>query len=325
MTEPLVSIALATHNAGPYLKAQLASLQAQTYRNIEIVVSDDASSDGTYEWLCEQALLDSRMRVLPQLPRAGFNRNFMRCFRACEGYLISPCDQDDLWSAEKTAKLAAACPPGGIAYCDSRFVDEAGHPFVGRRSRISAIKRMGDDPPLLALLQGNAVSGHAMMFDRELLDHLPEVPDMAFYDWWIALAASAQGRPLKYLDAPLVDYRRHGGAITSKPSKPASKATSLHRALLSAEILAASPDTVCVDLLRQYIGAMRRWFTSWIPLPAFLFFWRHRHSLFWFDAKRAPAKRALPYLFGYRLRHMLRPARYPRVELGASAIAIARQ
>lgn len=315
MTHPLISIALATHNAGPYLKEQMASLQAQTYPNIEIVVSDDASTDSTYEWLCEQARLDGRIRVLPKLPRAGFNRNFMRCFHACSGHLISPCDQDDVWLPEKTAKLAAACPSRGIAYCDSRFIDEAGHPFVGRESRMSSVKRMGDDPPLLALLQGNGISGHAMMFDRDLLDQLPEVPDTAFYDWWIALVASAQDRRLKYVDEPLVDYRRHRGAVTSKPSKSASKATSLHRALLSAEILAASPSTMQSDPIRQYIEAMQRWFVSWISLPTFLYFWRHRRSLFWFNAhKGSPGKRAAQYLLGYRLQHALRPSRYPRID-----------
>lgn len=324
MTTPLISIALATHNAGPYLKAQMASLQAQTYPNIEIVVSDDASIDGTYEWLCEQARLDLRIRVLPQLPRTGFNRNFLRCFHACNGYLISPCDQDDLWLPEKTAKLATACPLGGVVYCDSRFIDEAGHPFTGSKSRMSALKRMGDNPPLLALLQGNGISGHAMMFARDLLDQLPEALDAAFYDRWIALVACAQGRSLKYVDEPLVDYRRHRNAITSKPSRPASKTASLHRALLSAEILAASPNTIQTDQVRQYIDAMRRWFTSWISPSAFLFFWRHRHSLFWFDAPRSsPGKRAVQYLFGYRLRHKLRPARYPHVEFGSNLVVAA--
>lgn len=325
MTEPLISIALATHNAGSYLKAQMASLQAQTYPHIEIVVSDDASTDGTYEWLCEQARLDHRIRVLPQLPRAGFNRNFLRCFHACNGYLISPCDQDDQWSADKTAKLAAACPARGIVYCDSRFMDEAGNPFVGRKSRMSAVKRMGDNPPLLALLQGNGVSGHAMMFARDLLDQLPDVPDTAFYDWWMALVAAAQDRPLKYLDEPLVDYRRHRDAITSKSSKTASKTANLHRALQSAEMLVGSPDTLRADLIRQYIVAMRRWFTSWISLRAFSFFWQHRRSLFWFDAPRvSPGKQAARYLFGYRLWHMLRPARYPLAESNANTRAVAR-
>lgn len=314
MTQPLISIALATHNAGAYLQDQMASLLAQTYPDIEIVVSDDASSDGTYEWLCEQARSDARIRVLPPLPRAGFNGNFLRCFRACRGDLISPCDQDDRWSADKTAKLAAACPPGGIVYCDSRFIDETGQPFAGGKSRMSAIKRMGDDPPLLALLQGNGISGHAMMFDRDLLDRLPDIPDAAFFDWWMALVASAQGRPLKYLDEPLVDYRRHCDAITSKPSKPAGKTASLQRALRSAEILAVAPDTVQAGLLAQYVGAMRRWFAAWISLPAFGFFWRHRQGLFWFDAPRtSPGKQAARYLLGYRLWHLLRPARYPHV------------
>jgi glycosyltransferase involved in cell wall biosynthesis len=324
MTKPLISIALATHNAGRYLQAQMTSLQAQTYPNFEIVVSDDMSVDGTYEWLCEQAQQDARIRVLPNLPRAGFNRNFLRCFDACQGYLISPCDQDDLWSSEKTALLAAACPPGGIAYCDSRFIDEAGRPFTGQKTRMSHIKRMGDNPPLLALLQGNGISGHAMMFDRQLLDQLPEVPDTAFYDWWLALVACAQNRPVKYIDEPLVDYRRHRDAITSKSSRPASKVASLRRSLSSAQILAASPQTARSDLAAQYIDAMRRWFDAWISLPAFLFFWRHRHALFWFDAhKSSPGKRAVEYLFGYRLRHLLRPARYPRMGAGAEMAAAA--
>lgn len=326
MTTPLISIALATYNAGLYLKEQMASLQAQTYPNIEIIVSDDASTDGTYEWLCEQARLDARIRVLPKLPRAGFNRNFMRCFHACNGYLISPCDQDDIWLPEKTAKLAAACRPRGIAYCDSRFIDEAGHPFAGHKSRMSRLKRMGDDPPLLALLQGNGISGHAMVFDRDLLDQLPEVPDTAFYDWWIALVASAQNRSLKYVDEPLVDYRRHRDAVTSKPSKPANKTANLHRALLSAETLAASPSTRQSDPIRQYIEAMRRWFASWISLSTFLFFWRHRQLLFWFDAdKGSPAKRAAQYLLGYRLQHALRPSRYPRIDFSKNACSAQRQ
>lgn len=115
---PLVSIALATYNAGEYLHAQMASLLAQTYSDIEIVIADDGSDDATFALLKRYVTQDPRIRLLPQSQRLGFNLNFMRCFRACRGQLISPCDQDDIWSPDKTGKLAAACSGNGLASCD---------------------------------------------------------------------------------------------------------------------------------------------------------------------------------------------------------------
>lgn len=74
----------------------MAPLLAQTYSAIEIVIADDGSDDATFEHLQRYAAQDRRIRLLPQSQRLGFNRSFMRCFRACHGQLISPCDQDDI-------------------------------------------------------------------------------------------------------------------------------------------------------------------------------------------------------------------------------------
>ncbi|HYM86891.1 MAG TPA: glycosyltransferase, partial [Pseudoxanthomonas sp.] len=154
---PLVSIALATWNAGGYLPAQMDSLLAQTNCDIEIVVADDGSDDGTFALLQGYAGRDPRVRLLPQSQRLGFNGNFMRCFDACRGQLISPCDQDDVWSPDKTEKLVAACARGGLASCDSRFIDGDGMPPGSGPMRISETRRVGDNPPLLGLLQANAI------------------------------------------------------------------------------------------------------------------------------------------------------------------------
>lgn len=139
---PLVSIALATFNAGVYLDEQMRSLLAQTYPNLEIVVSDDRSTDDTYARLAVYAATDSRIRLLPQGARRGFNGNFARCFAACRGDFISPCDQDDRWHPDKTARLLAACMArGGAAYCDSSFIDAAGRRCASGAWRDSAILR----------------------------------------------------------------------------------------------------------------------------------------------------------------------------------------
>ena len=53
MQNKLVSIAMATYNGEKYLKEQLDSIYAQTYKDIEVIVCDDCSSDKTVEILDE--------------------------------------------------------------------------------------------------------------------------------------------------------------------------------------------------------------------------------------------------------------------------------
>ncbi len=313
--KPLVSIALATWNAGGYLPAQMESLLAQTYCDIEIVVADDGSDDGTFAVLQGYAARDPRLRLLPQSHRLGFNRNFMRCFQSCRGQLISPCDQDDVWSPEKTEKLVAACGRG-LASCDSRFVDAEGAPPKRGASRISGQRRIGDDPPLLGLLQTNPIPGHALMFPASFLQSLPAVPEASYFDWWIVASARARGLPLRYVAEPLVAYRRHAQAATSRNAdapRANSKAGLLQARYATVRALADASPEASAGLVREYLSAFEAWLQGSFPLAAFLFFWRHRQAIFWSTSRQWPSLSALKYAVGYRLRHTLRPRRHPRL------------
>lgn len=312
----IVSIAMATRNAGVHLAAQLESLLRQTYSPLEIVISDDSSDDGTYETLLEYAASDSRIRLLPKGPALGLNGNFLRCFRACRGDLISPCDQDDVWDPEKTAKLAAACIGHGLSYCDSRLVDEHGTAFSGRRTKISDTVAMADNPPLLGLLMNNCVAGHAMMFPRELLDQITEVPPYSYFDWWLVLLARGRNHTLRYVDEPLVLYRRHCQAATSVSTATHAerKVRSLKSHYATAHALSRTLGTSCPIPVDQYLNAFEHWLKSWVAFSAFRFFWRNRDNIFMTKAhRRRPMLGALRYLFGYQLKHFLRPSRYPSV------------
>ncbi|MGH8076866.1 MAG: glycosyltransferase [Lysobacter sp.] len=302
---------MATYNAGAYLHAQISSLLGQTYSDIEIVIADDGSDDSTFELLKQYAAQDSRIRLLPQSQHLGFNMNFMRCFRACRGQLISPCDQDDIWSPDKTGKLVAACCGNGLASCDSRFIDAHGLPPRSGPTRMSATRRMGDDPPLLGLLHGNAISGHALMFPASLLERLPNVPEASFFDWWIVVIARAKGMPLRHVAEPLVAYRRHAGAVTARNA--GTQRTSSKQQLLQARyatVHALAHSTFADG--QEYLNAFEAWLQGRFPLTAAAYFWRQRKAIFWSTSlRRWPAIHAIRYVFGYRLRQTLRPRRHP--------------
>src|SRR5688500_15660643 len=162
---PLVSIALATYNGEGFLARQLDSLLNQTYTNVEIVVSDDGSTDGTLNILRHYASLHQRMAVYNNIGEKGVTQNFQNAIRKCQGQLIALCDQDDIWLPQKIEKLVNELGECSLIYHDSLLVDDQGNSL-----EIRAIPNgyTGNDPKVFLLK--NVVSGHASLFRRELLD-----------------------------------------------------------------------------------------------------------------------------------------------------------
>jgi rhamnosyltransferase len=103
--KPSVLVLLATYNGKPWLKEQLDSILQQRQVDIRVAVSDDMSSDGTWDWLQETSEKDDRISLLPQIGKfGGAARNFFRLLRdvdfsKCD--YVSFADQDDIWLPEK--------------------------------------------------------------------------------------------------------------------------------------------------------------------------------------------------------------------------------
>ncbi len=126
-TRPLVSVVVPAYNAAPFLGRTLASISAQTYANLEIVVVDDGSTDGTAEIIADAARRDARIRAYPGPHRGTAAARNFGASRAT-GDLLAPCDADDLWHPEKIRRqveaLDGAPPDTGVVYCWSDGIDE---------------------------------------------------------------------------------------------------------------------------------------------------------------------------------------------------------
>lgn len=204
-----VSVVLCTYNGAMFLEEQIASLLSQTQPPVEIIASDDGSTDDTWSILTAYAKSDPRFKLVRRQPNVGLQRNFWEAFAMVTGDLIAPCDQDDIWHPEKLARLVEAIGSGSLAYCDSEIVDGRGE---ATGLRISDFRRMASGRDLLGFLVDNSVSGHACVFRRELLDAALH-PGRVTYDRWLAMvAAVCQG--VVYLNEPLVKFRRHASTAT---------------------------------------------------------------------------------------------------------------
>lgn len=206
-----VSIALCVFNGAKYLPAQLDSLLSQTHRALEIIASDDASSDDSAAILADYAARDARVVVVRNVENQGFSANFANTLSRCTGEFICPSDQDDIWHPEKIARLLAAVDDYDLAYCDSELVDSENR-SVGRRLSQDRTMYSGRDPLVFTLT--NCASGHAMLFRRRLLERALPMPPQLYYDWWLAIVAAC-GNGLVYLDEPLVRFRRHQDTVTT--------------------------------------------------------------------------------------------------------------
>lgn len=105
---PLVSVIVLCHDqAGTVARALESVLMQETRFHYEVVIGDDASSDGTRA-ICEdfQERYPGKVRLLPDCGRLGLVRNYERCFNACRGRYISDCAGDDRWTGTSRLQFA---------------------------------------------------------------------------------------------------------------------------------------------------------------------------------------------------------------------------
>jgi len=203
---PLVSIVLCTYNGESYLCEQLDSILAQTYPNFELVISDDASTDGTVSILEAYKKKDLRLRYSVNPANLGYNKNFEKVIGEAAGEFIAISDQDDIWATDKISKMMDQWP-AGAEFVYSLSGSFAGDDFTGRSAAPDVI--YGPVSDLHQLVFNSPVHGHACMFRKDLVPHCIPFPHDIFYDWWISMHAAATGT-IGCVPQTLTWHRVHG-------------------------------------------------------------------------------------------------------------------
>ena len=208
--QPLVSIAVCTFNGSCHLEEQILSLINQTYQNLEIIIIDDRSTDGTLDILKLITAKDRRIRLYENLENLGYVKNFEKAIGLCKGEFIALCDQDDIWCLNKVESLLESIGPAALIYHDSEFIGEDG---VSLNKKMSEILNMYHGDSSLPFLFYNCVSGHSLFMKASLRNSFLPFDKIFYHDWAIAFAAAENGG-IRFFNETLVKYRQHSKSNT---------------------------------------------------------------------------------------------------------------
>ncbi len=162
MKNPLVSVIVPVYNAEQYLRECLAGLLSQTYSNIEIILMDDGSVDGSAELCDKYADIDKRIKVFHQCNKGVSNaRN--NGVKNSNGEYITFVDADDTVKLDLIEKLVFLVEKysADVAYCGINIIDLKGNIEIGCETsgektvnKIDILKGFFVDPTLKLILYG---------------------------------------------------------------------------------------------------------------------------------------------------------------------------
>ncbi len=125
---PLVCICIPTYNASATIRETLESILRQTYANLVIHVSDNASTDDTLQVV--ESMSDGRVRLHRQEKNIGAEGNFNSCIQLAEGKYTAIYHADDVYEPDMVAKQVAfleANPEAGAVFTEATTIDETGN------------------------------------------------------------------------------------------------------------------------------------------------------------------------------------------------------
>ncbi len=216
---PLISIVLATYNGAKFLRTQLDSVLQQDYPNLEIIVTDDNSSDDTLAIIESYQSKHPFIQIIKSRTNQGYIKNFEQGCKLAKGKYVALCDQDDQWHPQKISKLYAAIGDAALVYANSILCNENLEPIgVTIADRVTC--KNFSSPLEQAIFC--RIYGHAMLIRNEFLQRIFPFPTIIPHDWWIAYTATVNGG-IRYIPGQLAWYRQHSnnvfGAVGGKRNK----------------------------------------------------------------------------------------------------------
>jgi glycosyltransferase involved in cell wall biosynthesis len=223
--KPVISICLPVYNGQVFLAEAIDSVLNQTFADFELLISDDCSTDRSFEIAQQYARQDSRIRCWRNEYNRGLFGNYNLCMQRAQGRFIKPFAQDDVLERSMLAtclETLISDPDLSIVSTARRVIDQDGRDVTVESGlltivdRFSGQRKIGPRQLILNCLFpvinyiGEPV---AVMFRSKDIgdgfdDSLRQVGDL---EYWLRIA---QGGYYFYIDQPLANFRVHKDSTT---------------------------------------------------------------------------------------------------------------
>lgn len=230
MEEKLVTVLVITFNSSATVIETLESIKQQSYRNLELIICDDVSTDTTAEicriWLSHNSARFKTARVHVGDKNGGVSKNLNRGLSLASGDWIKVIAGDDLLTENCIDEFIAFVEVGDKA-SDPKVVFSKSRPFSDDESgnriyhsfKYTGYRRFFNltaSKQFQLLLRRNYVQGPTLFVSRDFINDLGGFDrNCMIEDWSIALKSTLAGAKISLLDEELVHYRVHPNSLSN--------------------------------------------------------------------------------------------------------------
>lgn len=209
----LVSVIIPAYNCGKYLKEAVDSVLNQTYKNVEIIIIDDGSTDDTQK-VAEEF---SKKVIYHRQPHRGAASARNEGIKRASGDFIAFLDADDVWLKEKVARQVMYFeknPEVGLVYTDLYRLDAGSNRIISKWSDVFPVK---EGFVFRDLIERNFIQTSAVMIKKKVVDEIgffdEEFKAYEDIDYWVRVAEKFK---IGYIPEPLVIYRMFPESLSKK-------------------------------------------------------------------------------------------------------------
>lgn len=223
---PLISVGVIAYNSAEYIIDLLESVKAQTYQNIELIVSDDKSSDNTVaictEWIAQNKKRFVRTEIIVPEHNTGTAGNYNRALFASNGEWMKFIDGDDIMfpnCLEDNVEYVTKHPEAKVVFSDILYFEDANNPsnkhFVSEKEKrffekdayeqFMVVLKKNHIPPSSSFMQTQMLKENPYQEEYGVLEDAPK---------WIDL--TKKGYKFYYFDKVTTGYRHCISATRQK-------------------------------------------------------------------------------------------------------------
>lgn len=219
-----VSIGLPVYNGARYIRESIESILSQTFSDLELIVSDNASTDATGEIATEFAARDARVRYYRNERNMGAAYNFNRVIALSTGQYFKHASYDDLLAPtyiERCVEELDGCPECVLAYCRMTKIDEQGRMV----EQVPAGMDVRDPTPPRRYVHFNRVMDPGCMCDpvfglfrKSTLDRTQYIQPFMSSDVFLLLEMTLRGEIHEIPEYLFFERWHPGGSVLSNPT-----------------------------------------------------------------------------------------------------------